>query len=486
MRSKSRQGLRRNPGYENNRQLYRRIDLMDETKKTVGKNMLSKLGNPVTLKIVAIGILTLLLLKPASMIESLIQERETRQKEVVAEIGSKWGREQTIMGPVISIPYITKDDHVSYVHILPENLKIKGKILPEVRYRGIFEAVLYKAQLELTGSFPYPRIEELNVPRNDMQWSGAVISVGISDILGIKKQIVANINEDPIAMNPGLATNDVVSSGVSAPIVLDPQTKEYAFKIAVNLNGSDRIDFVPVGKSTTVSLSSDWPNPSFGGTYLPSKRTMTKENFAAKWEVFDLNREYPQHWHGDEYRKQAEGSVFGVGLYTPVDFYQKSMRATKYAILFVVLTFSAFFISELLASVRLHPVQYLLIGLAIITFYTLLLSLSEHTNFRTSYALSSAAVVILVTAYAKSILKKRRLAGIVGGVLAIVYTYSYWLLQMVDYALVVGSIGLFVVLAVIMYVTRKIDWYSIKVPSGPEALPRNGIRDEELELDLKI
>jgi inner membrane protein len=442
---------------------------MDEPTKTFNEKLVSGLGNPVTIKIVAIGILTLLLLKPASMIESLIQERETRQKEVVTEIGSKWGQEQTITGPLISVPYATGHNDISYVHFLPDDLNITGKVDPKILHRGIFEAALYNAQLVLTGSFSFHKADHKDVPEQQIEWSGARISLGISDIRGITDLITAHVNDTKIVMDRGIETHDVLSSGVIAPITIDRETKKCSFKIVVNLTGSDGINFIPLGKSTTVSLSSDWPNPSFRGAFLPFERSMSKKGFTATWKVLELNRKYPQQWAGNKYRQHVEKSAFGVGLFTPVDFYQKSMRATKYAILFVVLTFSAFFISELIANVRLHPVQYLLIGLAIITFYTLLLSLSEHINFLIAYLVSSAAVIVLVTAYAKSILKKGKLAIIVGGVLATVYAYSYWLLQMVDYALVAGSIGLFVVLAAIMYVTRKIDWYAIKIPSRSEA-----------------
>jgi len=461
-----------------------------------GKNMLSMLGTPFAVKTIAIGALTLLLLIPATMIESLIQERENRQKEVVAEISSKWGREQTIIGPVISVPHRLADGIVHYLHFLPDSLHITGQVHPQVRYRGIFEAALYNAQLELTGSFSGAQTEKLAFAENEIDWSGASISLGISDIRGISEPIAATVNGSKILMNPGLASNDLMSSGVSAGMGIDRQIKEkpkdkrkpgrekknrntrkepenimaknYSFRFVVNLNGSDRINFVPVGKTTTVSLSSKWMSPSFGGAYLPSERSVSEKGFTATWKVLDLNRDYPQHWIGTTYRDHVASSSFGVGLFIPVDFYQKSTRSAKYAILFVALTFVAFLISELAAKVRLHPLQYLLIGLAIITFYTLLLSLSEHISFGTAYAISSVAVIVLVASYAKSILKTTKLAIIVGGILAMVYGYSYWLLQMADYALVAGSVGLFIALSAIMFLTRNIDWYSIKVGSRPE------------------
>ncbi len=425
----------------------------------------SMLGNGIALKVIAIGVLSLLLMIPATMIESLIKEREARQKEVLREIGSKFGREQTILGPVISVPYKSASNSVSYIHFLPDTLHVSGQVDPVVRYRGIFEAVLYDARIVLTGSFSLPKTDKLNIYESNIVWSEAAISLGISDMRGIREPIVAHVNDGRIPMNPGLVTKDLMSSGVSAGIVFDPQTENYTFRLVLKLTGSQRVNFVPVGKTTTASLQSVWPDPSFSGAFLPVARELSKTGFSAKWSVLDFNRDYPQYWRGNTFAPQLNVSSFGVGLFTPVDFYQKSMRTTKYSVLFVVLTFLAFFISELVTYVRLHPMQYLLIGLAIVTFYSLLISLSEHIKFATAYAISSSAIAVLVAAYAKSILKSTKSAIIMGSVLAIVYVYSYWLLQMVDYALVVGSVGLFFVLSIVMYVTRNLDWYSISVGS---------------------
>ncbi len=439
---------------------------MEDQGKNQDRRVRSMLTGPLSMKVIAIGVLTLMFMIPAHMIESLIRERENRQMDVVQEISSKLGGAQTILGPVISVPYASALNDVLYMHFLPDTLHISGEVEPLVRYRGIFEAVLYNTQIVVTGTFSLPQTDRLNIAENDFMWSDAVISLGISDMRGISEPIVAKVNDGEIPMNPGLVTKDLMSSGVSAGITLGPQTKKYSFSFVVKLTGSQSINFVPLGKTTTASLSSVWPDPSFSGAYLPFERTLGKTGFTAKWSILDFNRDYPQYWRGDKFSRQVSASSFGVELFTPVDFYQKSMRTTKYAILFVALIFLAFFISELLTNVRLHPVQYLLIGLAIITFYTLLISLSEHINFATAYAISCSAIIVLVSAYAKSILRSTGLAIILGCVLAIVYGYSYWLLQMVDYALLVGSVGLFIVLSIVMYVTRDVDWYSIKVGSG--------------------
>ncbi len=429
------------------------------------------MNNSVSFKIVTIVILILILLIPTPMIKSLIREREGRKKAVINEISSKWGHEQTITGPIISIPYRTnqidsrgrKIAATSFIHILPDDIVIASDISPVPRHRGIYEVALYNAKLELTGNFSCPQIKGINIPPENILWSGASISIGITDMRGIKDQIMATFNDHSLSMSPGIESNDIICSGISSKISLDEMNKKYPFKFIINLNGCHKIDFIPVGKTTTVKMKSTWTNPSFCGAYMPLKYTIREKEekgFNAEWKILHLNRDYPQTWTGGRYRLQK--SAFGVNLYIPVDIYQKSMRTTKYALLFIVLTFTAFFISEVMNKLRVHPIQYLLIGLAIIVFYSLLISLSEHINFNIAYAVSSISIILLITGYAKSILKNTKLSAMVCSVLIALYSYMYILLQLKDYTLSMGSIGLFVMLSIVMYMTRKIDWYAIK------------------------
>jgi inner membrane protein len=435
----------------------------------------SGIKNSVSFKVFTIFILIMILLIPSSMIQSLIHEREARKGGVISEISSKWGNEQKITGPIITIPYKKyykdkdgKTSHViRYMHFLPDDLDLNCEIFPEIRYRGIYEAVLYNTQAKITGSFSHPDIKNMNIPETDVIWSGASISIGISDMRGIKDQVKTIFNNEEILMNPGIETNEVLVTGISSKVNLNEQKKKYNFKMNINLNGSYKLSFVPVGKTTTVSMSSTWTDPSFGGAYLPISRVIDKKGFKAKWKILHLNRTYPQQWTGQKYK--LTGSDFGVKLFIPVDIYQKSTRTAKYALLFIVFAFIAFFFSEIMNKLRLHPIQYLLLGFAITIFYVLLISISEHVNFDMAYLISGIAVIVLISVYAKSVLKNMRLAGMVSGILFTLYTYLYILLQLEDYALLMGSIGLFVVLSTVMYMTRKIDWYAIKFENKSEA-----------------
>ncbi len=431
-----------------------------------------RIGHSATFKLVTICALILLLLVPAAMVESLIYEREGRKEGVVDEINAKWGQEQTVTGPVISIPYreYVKDERgkitslTRYLHILPDTVAIHSRISPEVRYRGIYEAVLYNTTLSINGSFPRAPIDDLRLLPENIVWSGAFISLGLSDMRGIKERIDASFDGKILSMEPGVETADVIASGVSAGIQLDDSAKLHPFRFELNLNGSRQINFCPVGKVTTVTAQSEWKDPSFSGAFLPVERTVTEQGFTAKWKILHLNRNYPQFWKGPGH--DLAPSAFGVRLFRPVDIYQKTMRTAKYALMFIVFTFMAFFISEVMNRLRVHPVQYLLIGLGIIIFYTLLLSISEQVSFGAAYLVSAAAIIAMITGYAKAILKNRLVTLMVGGILIILYAYLYILLQLEDYALLMGSVGLFGVLSAVMYLTRKIDWYAIQ----PEAL----------------
>ncbi len=424
--------------------------------------------NSISLRIATIAFLVLILLIPVSMIESLIREREYTREAVIGEVSDKWGREQTLTGPVLSIPYkryFTNDqdkliESTEYAHFLPDDLKIEGEMLPEVRYRSIYEVVVYGSSLKLSGRFPFPDFSELDVPVADVQWKDAAISVGIPDMRGIEERVVLRWNEDNYDFNPGVESDDVIGSGISARIRLAPHdsSRAFSFSCELSLNGSKEINFTPLGKETHVQITSPWRTPSFDGAFLPDERTVGPEGFTANWRVLHLNRNYPQQWTGGKYN--PSDSVFGIRLLVPVDQYQKSMRSAKYAILFISLTFVVFFFIETLNVKRIHPIQYVLVGLALSVFYVLLLSISEHLGFGLSFMLSALAVTALVALYALSMFKNQRLAGLMALLLALMYGFIYTLLQLEDYALLMGSIGLFIVLAMVMYLSRKIDWYA--------------------------
>ena len=217
--------------------------------------------------------------------------------------------------------------------------------------------------------------------------------------------------------------------------------------------------FLPVGETTNVIVKSNWSDPSFTGYYLPDNRKIQSDGFTAEWNINYLNRNYPQSWIGNKHK--IDFSAFGLELLLPVDQYQKTMRTVKYAILFISMTFLSFFMIELLGKKNIHPVQYMLIGFALLIFYSLLLSLSEHIDFTFAYLISGIAIIFIITSYTKSVLADNKQTGIIAGILIILYTYLYVVLQLQDYALLIGTIGLFAALTIVMYLTRNIDWFSV-------------------------
>jgi len=443
----------------------------------------------VTLKIFIIGILILVLLIPSALLGSLINEREQTRNEAIDEVSSKWGNKQTIGGPIISIPFNLKTtdekgnivERTDYAHFLPENLKIKGIITPEKRYRGIYVVVLYNVKLKITGTFNKPDFTSLNIQKENILMDKAFVSLGVSDMKGIKENVNIKWNDSLLSCNPGITNHDIFSSGLSAPISLN--SKSINFSCELNLNGSSDLSFLPFGKETLVDLQSTWSNPSFTGSFLPEKRNVTENGFNAYWKVLHLNRNYPQQGIGnfvgtvpdynqkinypvqrDNYSANTNGdeASFGVKLLLPIDEYQKTSRSAKYNIVFICLTFLAFFFVEVLNKKRIHPIQYLIVGFAISLFYILLLSISEHLSFDLAYLIGCIIILILVTFYAKAIFKNNKIMLMISGMLAILYGFFYSLLQLQDYALLLGSIGLLLILGVIMYLTRNIDWYQIE------------------------
>ncbi|MDZ7900066.1 MAG: cell envelope integrity protein CreD [Arcicella sp.] len=438
----------------------------------------------VMLKLITVGILILILMIPTAILQNLISERQLTRDNAVEEITSKWGSSQTIGGAVITIPYQTvqtdekgnKSTVIQHAHFLPEDLNVTGSLTPEKRYRGIYVVMLYNSQLHLKGFFKKPNTDLLNIPQDRFLFEDAFISIGITDVKGIKEAIKMKVNDQVLEMNPGMATHELFASGVSSPINLE--SERFDFDVKINLNGSQSIAFLPFGKTTKVTIESPWGTPSFEGASLPDERQVSDQGFKAVWNELYLNRNYPQQGlgnfigsnvHNNYDREVAVEAVnppntelqgsSGVRLLLPVDEYQKTMRSTKYSIMFIVITFIAFFFVEILNRKRIHPIQYLLVGFAICLFYILLLAISEHLSFNWAYLIGCVTILSLITFYTKSIFKNNRLTLIFNGILVLLYGFFYSLLQLEDYSLLFGSIGLLVILAVVMYLTRNIDWY---------------------------
>jgi len=427
------------------------------------KNFIQQATQTVSFKLGVIAFLALILLIPAQMIRSLVEERQMRRDEVVQELTKKLGKKQTITGPILSVPYRTYQSDGDgeskaiwhHMHFLPETLNVQGNLSADIHYRSIYKVIGYNSRLEFKGRFTGIDIDDGFINPEDIFWERASLSLGISDMRGINENIAIEWDQQTHPFSPGLPTRDVVQKGVSIPLSVQPrQTHEFSF--AVDLNGSESLHIVPVGSKTNINLQSQWDAPGFTGAYLPDERNVTDDGFTARWKVLELNRSYPQSWADSQYT--LEESALGVDLIMPVDIYRKNMRSVKYALLFIALTFVVFFFTEYLNDRRVHPIHYLLAGFGIVLFYSLLLSLSEHLAFGLSYLIASAAIVALITSYFHAIIGKVRATLSVLGILAGLYGFLYVLLSAYDYSLLLGNIGLFIILAIVMFFSRKINW----------------------------
>ena len=424
----------------------------------------------ISIKALIISGMIILLLVPTLMIRILVKERQDRQKEAIKEISAKWADAQTITGPIISIPYLeySKDANENviktkkYLHILPDQLTIDGIINPEKRYRGIFETMVYRSSLNFNGYFSNLLVKDTSIPIENILYDQAFISVGITDLRGISENLILNWDNKPITFNSGIETNDILKSGINSSVKInktDTINKVHYFSFKLDIKGSQNIYFTPIGKETLVNMSSSFDSPSFSGAFLPDTREISKKGFSANWKVLHLNRNYPQSWLNKTY--SVDNSSFGLDLILPLNNYSKTDRSIKYAILFIALTFLIFFFLELLNNKSIHPLQYALIGFALCVFYILLLSISEHINYNFAYLIASIMTIGLIWWYSRSILGEKRLSSLIGVNLIILYGFIFTIIQLQDFALLLGSLGLFTILAIVMYYSRKINWINL-------------------------
>jgi inner membrane protein len=431
---------------------------------TVVNNIWQK--SKLIIKGLIIGVLAIMLLIPTFFVQDLIREREHRQKEAFVEVSSKWADRQNITGPVLVIPYSTSTtDNTgkpitvkSLAYFLPDKLSVVSEIRPEKRHRGIYEIMLYSSSVEINGNFLSLPLQKLNLSPSDLVWNEAYVCLAVTDVKGLTDELQITWNDSSLSLSPSSINNGVFKEGFISPVkITEEQAKKgFSFSSHINLKGSQQLLFTPVGKQTLVKLQSNWPDPSFTGGQLPDVSDIKNSGFVASWKSLSHTRNFPQAWKNDSYNLSS--ASFGVDLFIPVNGYQKTMRSVKYAILCILLTFTAFFLVETNNKRSVHPVQYALIGFALVLFYTLLLSFSEYIGFNGAYAVATLATVGLITWFVKGILQSVRLSLLLSFVLILLYSYVFTILQLQDYALMLGSVGLFLTLAIVMYYSRKVQW----------------------------
>ncbi|MDO8620601.1 MAG: cell envelope integrity protein CreD [bacterium] len=415
----------------------------------------------ITGKLFAIAFIGGLCFVASLVVFGPVDERQTRYNEAKEEIANSWSKRQVMIGPMV-VGRENGPEHDIDIYVLPETLHYETVLVPEVRTRGIFRTVVYNSTVNVSGEF----LGE-DIRRATTAGRSAVFSVVITDTRGIEKQVDLEWNgtEYPFNPGPGVTLSEQQlqnSSGLHALVPVNTALQKVPFSFTIELKGSEGVSIAPVGKETVLEISSSWPTPKFVGAFLPSQRSITESGFTSEWRISSFGRPYPQTWEGDSVNlTQLLDSAAGVNLHEQIDAYDNVFRSIKYAILFIVITFAAFFFFDVIAKVRVHPIHYILIGSALALFYLLLLSLSEHIGFPAAYLVATTMIVLLVSSYSAFVLKHTRRALPIFLILTLLYSYLYFVLQLEDYALLCGALLLFAILAATMFATRHIDWYAL-------------------------
>lgn len=461
----------------------------EQSKKDRAKNWMQ---TSTTFRMAIVGFLIVILLIPLAFIKDLIRERKQRQATVITEINKTWGDEIIFYGPILQLPYATYSENtlidkktgrktikrwgesVKYLYFFPNLLDVSGDVSTEPKHKGIYTTSVYKAQIEIEGNYTFPNFKIYDIPEKDILWEKAKIIAQTTNLKGINESLYISLNEQKLSFESKFENKQPNSGNYNEFGIYQSHDKHkietkifnakelfknenISFNMSYNASGSQGFQIIPIGKETTMRLTSNWKDPNFMGEYLPyNPDKMTESGFDALWKVLQMNRPFSQQFKN---LPDLDDFAFGVDFYIPIDDYQQNERSAKYGYLMIALTFLLFFLIQTLSKIYIHPFQYLMIGLALVIFYTLLISISEHSDFTNAYTIAASAVIALITLYSKSIMKHWKFPVFICVSLSVLYGFIYVIIQLENYALLVGSVGLFAILAIVMYASRKIEWH---------------------------
>ena len=428
-----------------------------------------------TAKIIMVGLLALFLLIPLSYVQSLIAERADRKQDVVEEVTKSWGTDVHLYGPILRIPYrvfnktefinpetkkqeISTTQSTAFAYFFPEKLDFKSTIQKDNSLnRGLYNVVVFGTAIKCEGSFAKPNFKKLQIDEANVLWEQATVLVKTTNLKSSKSDLNLKVNDTSLTFE-SKANADKYYDDLQSDVFDSTGAENLRFKFEMKYNGSNSVKFIPVGKNTTVSIDSDWQDPSFEGIFSANtgSKSVTEDGFHADWNISQVNRPFSQEYA--ELLPQLNEYLFGVKLIETVDQYQQNERASKYGFLMIGLTFLIFFLIQTISKINIHIFQYGMIGLALVLFYTLLISITEHSTFSIAYGIATFAVIVMLFFYTLSILKSRKFSVFIALALASLYCFIYVIIQLENYALLVGSIGLFLILGIVMYFSRKIDW----------------------------
>lgn len=430
-----------------------------------------------TAKLMMVGALTIVLLLPLAFVQDLISERNQRKTEIMDEVSTIWGKDIMFYGPILKVPYkinvstkiinektgaitLQNDSKTNYAYLFPNELNNKTNVLKNEKLkRGIYSPIVFNANLNFEGNFSNLDFAKMGISEENIDWDKASIIIKTTNLKSIKSELLIQLNGQKLLFEPTnnneeysiISTQSFNYNALAKNQLLD-------FKFSINYNGSNSLKFIPIGKTTSVSIDSDWESPSFEGSFAATDATkkISDSGFHADWKILAINRTFSQQYNNT--LPNLDDYLFGVKLIQTVDEYQQNERASKYGFLVIGLTFLLFYLIQTISKINIHIFQYSMIGIALILFYTLLIAITEHSSFSLAYSLSSIAVIALITSYSVSILQNKKFPVLIGSSLVVLYSFIFVIIQLEDYALLVGSIGLFFILATVMYFSRKIEW----------------------------
>ena len=429
-----------------------------------------------TLKLLGVGFLALLMLIPLAMLDDLRREREGRRGDAEQALAASYGDAQRVGAPLLRVPVEVRETRPDGVvvprrywrYLMPDRVDAEAALTIERRRRGIFELPVYQAEVSLATTFSNPRTM-FAAYEGEVAWPQAELVFGVADPRGLRRiesqfDAADAVRPESLGEGPGglsffrLARIDLSAQG--APIV---------GQLKLGLAGSRRFDWLPLAREYRAHLTAPWPDPNFSGAFSPTQSRITASSSEAAWQVLEFNRNLPAVFAAGEIEATAlAAQAFGVGLYEPGDVYQRNERTLKYGLLVIALSFGVFFLFETLSRLRLHPVQYLLVGAALATFFLVLLAASEHVRFGLAYLMASLVLIAMIAGYAAAVLRKPRHGALIALWLALLYATLYVLVGAEDYALLAGSGLVLALIAATMYLTRRIDWYAFGAPVPPE------------------
>lgn len=433
-----------------------------------------------TAKMIMVGLLCLFLLIPLELVKGLISERSQRKKEMTQEVNTLWGSDIKFYGPILNVPYYDYESYnvedanthnvtiqtkkvIKHAYFFPEILNNYSNIKKsQPLKRGLYENVVFTSTMDFDGNFEKPNFDKLNINPESVIWDKVTVIVNTTNLKSIKSDLKISLNDQFFSFES--KSNNQSNYGVLASNTFDYNTLQnndkINFKFQMKFNGSESVQFIPIGKTTNIKIDSDWKSPSLMGTFAANEenKKVDSTGFHAEWKLLEINRPFSQQY--EESVPNLNEYLFGVRLLETVDQYQQNERASKYGFLVIGLTFLVFFLIQSISKINIHIFQYTMIGLALVMFYTLLISITEHSTFSLAYLIAAIAVIVMIVLYSISILKNKKFPMFIGVSLTALYSFIFVIIQLEDYALLVGSIGLFAILGAVMYFSKKIDWNS--------------------------